>query len=430
MDKAVARVKQFLILTADAGFGHRTAAKAVGVALQETHGPECAVQIVNPMEDRRTSPLLRNSQSDYDKLVRDMPRLYKLGFDASDASVPSRMVEGALTVMMFEVMDDLVRQYDPDVIVTTYPVYQAPLKAVYTVRNQYIPTITVVTDLVTPHRMWFHEVADLCLVPTEQVRGLALDAGLPAHRVQITGIPVSPGFAREQRPAATIRAELGWRPDLVTLLAVGSKRVGHLYDVLRALNHSGLPLQLAIVAGGDGALYRRLQETEWHVVTHLYNFVTHMPALLHAADCVICKAGGMIVSESLACGLPLLLVDVLPGQETGNAAFVVEGDAGEQVESPLAALETLYHWLEGGGALLKERAGQARSLGRPWAAYEVAGHAWAIAERAPTIGHAHQSETRRKLVQFLKRREIGWKGHVGASPQTEEHMAGDVHKQP
>jgi len=415
----VAPVKQFLILTADAGFGHRTAAKAIGTALQETHGLECAVQIVNPMEDRRTPALLRNSQSDYDKLVRDTPRLYKLGFDASDASAPSHMVEGALTVMMFEVMDDLVRQYRPDVIVTTYPAYQAPLKAVYTVRNQYIPTITVVTDLVTAHRMWFHEVADLCLAPTEQVRDLALEAGLPAHRVQITGIPVSPGFAREQRPAATIRAELGWRPDLITLLAVGSKRVGHLYDVLRALNHSGLPLQLAIVAGGDGDLYRQLQETEWHAVAHLYNFVTHMPALLHAADCVMCKAGGMIVSESLACGLPLLLVDVLPGQETGNAAYVVEGSAGEQVESPLAALETLYHWLDRGGALLAQRGSSARGLGRPWAAYEAAEHAWAIAERAPAIGHSHESETRRKLIQFLKQRGIRWKRQTAELTDTE-----------
>jgi len=146
------------------------------------------------------------------------------------------------------------------------------------------------------------------------------------------------------------------------------------------------------------------------VVVHLYNFVTNMPVLLHAADCVICKAGGMIVSESLACGLPLLLVDVLPGQETGNAAYVVEGGAGEEVDSPVAALETLYHWLEQGGKLLAERANRAHSLGRPWSAYEAAEHAWAIAERASAIEHAHQPEGRRKLIQFLERRGITWKG--------------------
>jgi len=422
-------VKQFLILTADAGFGHRTAAKAIATALQETHGPECAVQIVNPMEDRRTPSILRNSQSDYDKLVRDMPRLYKFGFDASDASVPSRMVEGALTVMLFEVMDDLVRQYQPDVIVLTYPIYQAPLKAVYMVRSHYIPTITVVTDLVTPHRLWFHEVSDLCLVPTPQARDLALDAGLLGHQVQISGIPVSTSLSRERRPAAAIRAELGWRPDLTTVLAVGSKRVGRLYDVLRALNHSGLPLQLAVVAGGDDALYHQLQETDWHAVTHLYNFVTHMPTLLHAADCVMCKAGGMIVSESLAGGLPLLLVDVLPGQETGNAAYVVEGGAGEQVESALAAQETLCHWLDRGGTVLAERASRARSLGRPWAAYEVAEHAWVIAERASAIEHAHQPQGRRKLIQFLERRGITWKGLSAVTPPREEGLARGVHRQ-
>jgi spore coat polysaccharide biosynthesis predicted glycosyltransferase SpsG len=57
-----------------------------------------------------------------------------------------------------------------------------------------------------------------------------------------------------------------------------------MYDSLRALNHSGLPLQLVVVAGRDDHLYRRLQGTEWHVETHLYNFVTDMATLMQAAD--------------------------------------------------------------------------------------------------------------------------------------------------
>jgi 1,2-diacylglycerol 3-beta-galactosyltransferase len=44
-----------------------------------------------------------------------------------------------------------------------------------------------------------------------------------------------------------------------------------------------------------------------------------MPTMMRAADAIICKAGGLTVTESLACGLPLLLTDVIPGQETGNA---------------------------------------------------------------------------------------------------------------
>ncbi len=395
--------KRILILTADAGFGHRSAANAIAAALRESHGDDCVVEIVNPLEDDRVPAFLRHSQADYDRIVRDMPDLYKFGYEASDAAVPSMMLESALTVTLFEAMDDLVRRHQPDAIVTTYPLYQSPLSAVYTVRRRSIPLLTVVTDLATVHRLWFHETADLCLVPTQKVRDLALAHGLPSSNVRIVGIPVHPNLARESRDPTVIRAELGWRSDLTTVLAVGSKRVGHLVDALAVLNHSGLPLQLAIVAGGDDELYHQLESTEWHAVTHLYNFVQNMPTLMHAADCLICKAGGLIVAEALACGLPLLLTDVLPGQETGNANYVIEGGAGESAQTPMAALEIIYHWLDRGQALLTERAQSARRLGRPRAAYEIAEQVWAAAERGPYDRAGHYIAVRSRLIELLSR---------------------------
>jgi 1,2-diacylglycerol 3-beta-galactosyltransferase len=395
--------KCVLILTADAGFGHRSAANAVAAALRELYGDDCAVEIVNPLEDDRVPAFLRHSQADYDRIVRDMPDLYKFGYEASDALVPSVMVESALTVMLFEAMDDLVRRHQPDAIVTTYPLYQSPLSAVYTIRRRRIPLLTVVTDLATVHRLWFHEIADLCLVPTPEVQDLARSHGLPANKVRIIGIPVHPDLARENRDPAVIRAELGWRSDLTTVLAVGGRRVGYLIDVLTVLNHSGLPLQLVIVAGGDDELYHQLEGIEWHTVVHLHNFVRNMPTLMHAADFIVCKAGGLIVTEALACGLPLLLIDVLPGQETGNANYVLEGGAGELAQDPVAALEIVYHWLAGDRALLRERAQSAQRLGRPQAAYEIAEQVWAAAKRGSPERADRPIAVQSKLIALLNR---------------------------
>jgi 1,2-diacylglycerol 3-beta-galactosyltransferase len=400
--------RRILILTADTGFGHRSAANAIAIALQETHGDDCIVEIVNPLEDRRVPGLLRRSQADYDRIVREMPNLYELGYEASDTLVPSAVIERALVVMLFDVMRDIIRRHQPDALITTYPLYQASLQAVYSMRRQYVPSLTVVTDLATVHRLWFHPVADLCIVPTEAVRDLALEHGIAEARIKITGIPVHPDLARESRDRCAIRAELGWQQDKTTVLAVGSKRVGHLFGALRALNHSGLPLQLAVVAGGDETLYRQIEATEWHIVTHRYNFVTNMPTLMRAADCIVCKAGGLIVTEALACGLPLLLIDVLPGQEAGNAEYVIRGGAGKHAEDPLDALETLYHWLEHGGARLAKYAVNARRLGRPLAAYEVAEHVWAAAERGAVPQRGRHNRRRRRIPK--RRRRPGMSG--------------------
>jgi 1,2-diacylglycerol 3-beta-galactosyltransferase len=393
--------KRIVILTADAGFGHRSAANAVAAALQETYGDDCAVEIVNPLDDQRIPAWLRRSQADYDRIVRETPDLYRFGYEATDASVPGFVIESALTVMLFEVMRDLVREHRPEAIVTTYPLYQAPLQAVYALGRRHVPTLTVVTDLVTVHRLWFHEIADLCLVPTEQVRDLAQEHGFAPEKILITGIPVNPQIAREYGDRDALRAELGWRADLATVLVVGGTRVSHLDEMLRSLNHSGLPLQLAVLTGKDETTYRQLEATEWHAVAHLYGMVPNMPAMMHAADCVMCKAGGLIVTEALACGLPLLLIDVLPGQEAGNANYVVQGGAGELAQDPLAALEILYHWLAKDAVLLTERAENARRLGRARAAYEIAAHAWAAAERGPGPVSRRLARARPKLVELL-----------------------------
>jgi 1,2-diacylglycerol 3-beta-galactosyltransferase len=372
-------MKHILILTADFGYGHRSAANAIAEALHETHGQECTVEIINPLDDPRAPAFFQENQNDYDKLVREMPDLYKLGYQVSESRLVGSLVNSTFTITLFNVLREIIRQKQPDVIVCTYPFYQGILSAAFALEKRHIPLLTVVTDLETVSSVWFHPAANLCLVPTQTVYDLAIEAGLPPENVKITGIPVRPDLVNGIQDQASRKLSLGWRPDLFTLLAIGSKRIENLYDALRVLNHSGLPLQLVVVAGGDDELYQRFQETKWHVETHCYNFVAGMGFFMRAADCILSKAGGLTVSEALACGLPLILVDVIPGQETGNANHVVSGNAGVLARNPIEVLETVCHWLEKDRRLYFQQAQNARRLGHPRAAFDVADLAWAAA---------------------------------------------------
>jgi 1,2-diacylglycerol 3-beta-galactosyltransferase len=373
--------KRILILTADAGFGHRSAAKALAAALEESHGDECVYEVANPLDNEKTPTWLKDTQSDYDRVAKEAAKLYKFTYDVSDTSFASRMVENAMRVLLYRSMRDMVLRFKPDAIISTYPLYQAPLNALFTLRRTFVPVVCVVTDLATVHQIWFTGDADLTVVPTEIVRELALGAGIPPEKVEVIGIPVHPRISEEGRSESELRAALGWRPGVTTLLAVGSKRMDKLGDVLNALNHSGLPLQIAAVAGGDDELFARLRDREWHLPARLYNFVDDLPAMMRASDFVVAKAGGLIVTESLAAGLPLLFVDMIPGQETGNADYAVAGGAAEIAADPAAALEIVYHWLADGGRLLAERAASAKALGRPRAAFDIVDRAWALASR-------------------------------------------------
>jgi 1,2-diacylglycerol 3-beta-galactosyltransferase len=148
--------------------------------------------------------------------------------------------------------------------------------------------------------------------------------------------------------------------------------VERLQDAVNVINHSGYPLQLAVVAGKNEDLFAYLQHTEWHIPAHTYDFARNVPELMHAADLLVCKAGGLIVTEALACGLPMILSEITPGQEVGNAEFVVSNGAGDVAELPISQLETLTHLLRENGKLLKERAENARRIGLPRSAYHVA----------------------------------------------------------
>jgi 1,2-diacylglycerol 3-beta-galactosyltransferase len=398
--------KNILILTADAGFGHRAAANAVAAALRERYADQCAVTIVNPLMDLPPSHVLRLAQDDYDRVVRRSPELYRFGFEASDSALPVNLAEQGLIAMLYTTMRAVVKVHRPDVIVTTYPFYQAPLAALFALSGHYIPVLTVVTDLVTVHGLWFNEDVERCLVPTQAVYAKALESGLASEQVEITGLPVSPALAREVDRAA-LRDRLGWSQDRVVALLAGSKRVTKLEPTVDVLDHSGWPLEFALVAGGDKELEARFAARDWHQPAHVYGYVDDMPSLMRAADFIVCKAGGLIVSEALAAGLPLLLIEAIPGQEVGNATYVTEGSAGVLVQDPLETLITVCHWLENGGAGLAEQAAHARTLGRPQAAYQVADLAWQAAQQGATRRDHRWSRQIALLQQILRGQDTG-----------------------
>ena len=71
-------MNRILILTADAGFGHRSAAIAIQEALRIKYPEDVYSEIINPLENKLAPAILRDSQTDYDKWVREVPELVSI----------------------------------------------------------------------------------------------------------------------------------------------------------------------------------------------------------------------------------------------------------------------------------------------------------------------------------------------------------------
>ena len=362
--------KRVLIMVTSLGFGHISAARAIGTALEKNH-PDVEVIITNPAEHENTSDILKEIQDLYDESSK-REGLYEFLYKLSDTGIVSMATNSTVAVMLRDSVYGAIEEHKPDAIVVVHFDYLAPLKSIFEMGGFKIPIITVITDLTTIHRRWFNQVSKVTIVPTDTGASLASEHGLLKAKVRKIGIPVNPDILDDSRSPLKIREELGWDKEKKTIVVVGSKRVSNLVENLHGLNHSGLDIQLALVAGGDDKLYSRFINTDWHLPVHIYNYVDNIPAMIRASDIVISKAGGLIVSETLALGKPILITDVIEGQETGNAEYVLEHGAGDKAFKPIDVLETVFHWLNDDGKILKIRSEKAAAAGNPNAAFEIA----------------------------------------------------------
>ena len=133
-----------------------------------------------------------------------------------------------------------------------------------------------------------------------------------------------------------------------------------------------------------------------------------MPAFMRASDLLVSKAGGLIVTESLASGLPMILIDAIPGQESGNAKFVQETKTGIWVKNSIEFIETLSHLLIENQFELRKMQQNASDKGKPTSAIDIAK---LILEQTNSfsIKHAEKSDFVQKVEKQLKIHQINFK---------------------
>ena len=102
---------------------------------------------------------------------------------------------------------------------------------------------------------------------------------------------------------------------------------------------------------------------------------------MSAADMIVTKAGAASITEAVTAGLPLIISDVIPGQETGNMQYIVQNGAGAYPGNPEEVGRTVAKWVAEGREKLRERADAARRIAVPDAAYVVAEEIMQQAER-------------------------------------------------
>lgn len=333
-----------LFLFSDTGGGHRSSTESIIEALSLEFGDAVTTEMVDFIKGY--APLPFNKMPDWYPDMVKAPHLWGLSFKISDGRLRARAITASMWPYIGKAAKELVKRHPADMIVAVHALATTSFLKALGEADQQPPFITVVTDMVTSHALWFDTRADLSLVPTEMARQRALDYDMPPEKLRVVGQPIPERCVVPSGTKAEIREKLGWPQDQFIVLAVGGgDGMGPLGETAHAIADSGLYVGLVIVAGRNEKLKVELEERDWPIPTYIYGFTKDLPDFMRAADVLVTKAGPGTIAESLAAHLPVILFARLPGQEDGNVTFVKETGTGVWAPHPQDVVRTLARWI-------------------------------------------------------------------------------------
>jgi len=332
-----------LFLFSDTGGGHRSATEAIIEAIELEYGDAVTTEMVDFIKSHAPLPL--NKMPDWYPDMVKAPQLWGLSFKMSDGRRRARAITASMWPYVGRAAKAMVKNYPADLIVTVHALANTViLKALGHNRP---PFITVVTDMVSTHALWYDQRSDLILVPTEKARQRAIKYNMNPKRVRVVGQPVAERYCVPIGNKESLRENLGWERDkTIVLLVGGGEGMGPISKTAREIAASGLDVALVIVAGRNERLKKHLESIEWPIPVHIYGFTRELPDFMRATDVLVTKAGPGTIAESLNANLPIILYAKLPGQEDGNVTFVVEEKVGVWAPQPEDVVKTLREWVQ------------------------------------------------------------------------------------
>ena len=360
-------MKKILILTAGFGEGHNSAARGIRAGLARLAGDTVRVEVHDIFAD--TYGVANDcAREAYLALINNAPHAWSRVYQWLDRQ---QKFGGKLNVFFtakrrfYELLD----RFEPDVIVSVYPAYSHMLDDMLgPTANSCGKRVVVITDSLSVNAIWYRCSADFFLLPNERSAAVLHNAGIPAQRTKTFGFPVSPEFSENgvfRLPPSDVAGRR------VLYLANARKSAApELVSRLAALH--GIDLTVAV--GRDAHLRRAINDLRQLAMRpfKLVGWSEELPRLLKTTHLLISKAGGATVQEALAAGCPMIVNHVIPGQEEGNARFLVETNCGTIATNQHDVLAAVQNAFARDAAVWRDWSANIAALSRPAASLDIA----------------------------------------------------------
>jgi processive 1,2-diacylglycerol beta-glucosyltransferase len=351
------------------------------------------IRFVHPLFDAVT-------RFSYVQSVRRAPLMYGLFYKWTGDVRPDSFLQRTINRMGMERLARYLENDRPDVVCAVHCTPAGTMSDLRLAGRTDIPCLTTVTDYVN-HSQWTHPGVDCYCVPSSGVRDGLVQRGIHPERIVVSGLPIVREFTRPlDRPA--LLKQLGLIPGIpvVLVMAGAYAMMGGVLDVVHVLRQLAHPLQAIVVCGYDRHLERHVHDRmagarhPYHVIGYAEN----VEELMTVSDLLITKAGGITISEALVKRLPMIIYRPIPGQEEGNARFLLQHGAAVAAQSP-AELRSILDDLLTHTERLDLMREATIGLGRPDAARVVVTQLAELARRHAEMPAARRAPTLSSTVR-------------------------------
>lgn len=307
------QLPRILVLTASYGAGHQLAAYAIKeYCLRNGLANVLIVDLMkeaHPILNKISTSVYMNSF----RAARYGIHYYGLSYYLTQKTNSYSPVLAGLNRLGTKQLFDIIKKEKPDGIINTFPYGTSPVVS----KSLGIPTFTIMTDYVI-HARWLHPTIDKYYVASEDLKWNMIAKGIREAAIKVTGIPIRYAFEKNNCPKDKKNKKI------ILIIAGSYSQLGVTTKMVQSLKDLG-DCHITVVCGRNTKLKQHLtRQFQSNRRVTILGFVEQIDELMASATCIISKAGGLTLAESLALKIPVFIYRPFAGQEKDNATYFSE----------------------------------------------------------------------------------------------------------
>lgn len=315
--------KKILIVIADIGNGHMSAAKALKTAFESKYKDQFQIKIIDLYKEADVEPF-NSADISYEFLSnnRGYEQVSNLVWRFTNTYIGYQMYKGYFLGLILNASREIIKRETPDLVISAYPLTCTIMNQLKKEGFQFKYSV-IITDLMTMHRSWADDQADLIVSPTSDAVSHLVNYGVNINKILYPYFPLKPElslFRTKEEVYKELRLDISKPIILLTGGGLGTKAIKQ--AILKLSKREDL--HLVVIAGKLMDFKNELEEEfKDKENIRILGFVNNMHDYLNACEIVIGKPGATTVMEVELFGKKAIFTRFIGVHDSGNVEYAL-----------------------------------------------------------------------------------------------------------